>query len=81
MATAMTAVGAASGSRAFIAGRRFSWLTPRRLRLITIALMAAALLASATLVSGTGPGAGQQPAGKASPAGHPAAKAPAAERR
>jgi hypothetical protein len=71
MASAMTAVGAASGTRAFIAGRGFSWLTPRRLRIFTIALMAAALLAAATLVSGTGPGAGQQQVGKA----------PAAERR
>ena len=71
MASAMTAVGAASGARAFIGGRRFSWLTPRRLRAITIVLLAAALLASATWVSGTGPGSGQQQVGKA----------PAAERR
>lgn len=71
MASAMGAVGAASGTRAFIASRHFGWLTPRRLRALTIVLLAAALLASATLVSGTGPGSGQQQVGKA----------PAAERR
>jgi hypothetical protein len=54
-AGATGAVGAASGTRAFIAGRHFSWLTPRRLRVLTIVLLTAALLASATLVSCTEP--------------------------
>jgi hypothetical protein len=54
MATAMTAVGAASGARAYLGSRRFSWLTPRRLRAITLVLAVAAVLASATLVSGSG---------------------------
>jgi len=54
MASAMTAVGAASGTRAYLGTRHFSWLTPRRLRKITIALLVGALFASATLVSGTG---------------------------
>jgi hypothetical protein len=53
MATAMTAVGAASGARAYLGGRRYRWLTPRRLRALTVALAALAVLASATLVSGT----------------------------
>ena len=53
MAGAMTAVGAASGTRAYLGTRHFSWLTPRRLRNITIALLVAALAASATLVSGS----------------------------
>ena len=53
MATAMTAGATASGARAFIAARHFSWLTPARLRTITIALLVAAFLASATLVSGS----------------------------
>jgi hypothetical protein len=53
MASAMTAVGAASGTRAYLGSRHFSWLTPRRLRKITIALVVAALAASATLVSGS----------------------------
>jgi hypothetical protein len=71
MASAMGAVGAASGMRAFVASRHFSWLTPRRLRVLTIVLLTAALLASATLVSGAGSGSGQQAGGKA----------PVAERR
>jgi hypothetical protein len=54
MATAMTAVGAASGTRAFLGSRRAAWLTPRRLRAITVGLAIMAVLASATLVSGTG---------------------------
>ena len=53
MASAMTAVGAASGARAYLGGRRFSWLTARRLRAITIALAVGAVVASATLVSGS----------------------------
>jgi hypothetical protein len=55
MASAMTAVGAASGTRAYIASRRFRWLTPGRLKAITIVLFAAAMIASATLVSGSAP--------------------------
>jgi hypothetical protein len=55
MASAMTAVGAASGTRAYLSHRRFVWLTPRRLRAITIGLVVAALVASATLVSGSSP--------------------------
>jgi hypothetical protein len=51
-------------TRAFVASRHFSWLTPRRLRALTIVLLTAALLVSATLVSGTAPGSGQQAAGK-----------------
>jgi hypothetical protein len=54
MATAMAAVGAASGARAYLGTRRFSWLTPRRLRAMTFAFAIGAILASATLVGGTG---------------------------
>jgi hypothetical protein len=53
MAGAMTAVGAASGVRAYVGHRRFSWLTPRRMRTFTIVLVIAALVASATLLSGS----------------------------
>lgn len=53
MAGAMTATAGASGLRAWLATRRFAWLTPRRLRAITIALVAGALLASTALVSGS----------------------------
>jgi hypothetical protein len=54
MAGAMTAVGSASGIRAWVANRHFAWLTPPRLKALTIFLGVAALLASATLVSGSG---------------------------
>jgi hypothetical protein len=54
MSTAMAAVGTASGLRAFVAGRRYSWLTPRRLRAVTFVLATCAVIASATLVSGSG---------------------------
>jgi hypothetical protein len=53
MAGAMTAVGSASGIRAWVANRHFAWLTPSRLRAVTIVLFAAAMIASATLVSGS----------------------------
>ena len=54
MATAMTAAGAASGTRAYLGTRRYAWLTAKRLRAITIVLAIGAVLASATLVSGSG---------------------------
>jgi len=54
MASAMTAVGAASGARAYLGSRRYTWLTPERLKRITMVLVVAALVASATLVSGSG---------------------------
>jgi hypothetical protein len=51
----MSAGATASGTRAFVANRHFAWLTPRRLRALTIVLLGAATLASATLVSGSTP--------------------------
>jgi hypothetical protein len=53
MATAMTAGAGVSGTRAFIAAKHLSWMTPRRMRAITATLVCAGLLASATLVSGS----------------------------
>jgi hypothetical protein len=53
VATAMTAGAGVSGTRAYIAGRHLSWITPRRMRAITATLVCAGLLASATLVSGS----------------------------
>jgi hypothetical protein len=53
MATAMTAGAGVSGTRAYIAAKHFSWMTPRRMRAVTAALLAAGLLASTTLVSGS----------------------------
>ena len=59
MAGAMTATAGAAGTRAWLATRAFGWLTPGRLKAITIVLVAGALLASMVLVSGTaGAGAG-----------------------
>ena len=53
MATAMTVGAGVSGTRAYIAHKHFSWLTPRRLRVITVSLLGAGFIASATLVSGS----------------------------
>jgi hypothetical protein len=49
MVTAMTSVAAASGTRSWLSHRRAEWLTPRRLRYITVALFTAAILAAGTL--------------------------------
>ena len=54
MTTAMAAVGTASGLRAFIANRRYAWVTPRRLRALTFVLIATAVIVSATFVGGSG---------------------------
>jgi hypothetical protein len=72
MAGAMTAVGAASGARAYVASRGFAWITPRRLKALTVVLTFAALAASATLVSGSSATPKQ--------AGHPPAQAGTAQR-
>jgi hypothetical protein len=54
MMTAMTSTAAASGVRSWLHTRRYEWLTPERMRRVTIGLVAAALIASATLISGSG---------------------------
>jgi hypothetical protein len=54
MIGAMTAGAAATGTRSWLATRRWAWLTPVRLRRITIGLLVVALVASATVLSGTG---------------------------
>jgi hypothetical protein len=54
MMGAMTAGAAATGTRSWLATRRWTWLTPVRLRRLTIGLLVAALVASATVLSGTG---------------------------
>ncbi|MDO8189166.1 hypothetical protein Q5424_25055 [Conexibacter sp. JD483] len=51
----MTATAGASGIRAWLATRTYGWLTPRRLKAITIGLIAVALLASMVLVRGSSP--------------------------
>jgi hypothetical protein len=46
MTYAITSVGAAGGIRAWVASRSPSWMTPRRLRMITAALLTVAVLAA-----------------------------------
>jgi hypothetical protein len=43
---AATSVGAAGGIRAWVVSRRPDWMTPRRLRLLTAALLTLAVLAA-----------------------------------
>jgi hypothetical protein len=49
MVTAMTSVAAASGTRSWLAQKRADWLTPKRLRYITIGLCVLAVIASGLL--------------------------------
>jgi hypothetical protein len=53
MMGAMSAGASATGARSWLGSRRWSWLTQRRLRRITFALLAAALVAASTLLSGS----------------------------
>jgi hypothetical protein len=55
MIGAMSTGAAATGTRSFLASRHFSWLTPKRMRLVTASLLGAALLASSFIVSGSTP--------------------------
>jgi hypothetical protein len=68
MIGAMGAGAGATGTRAWVAHRGFRWMTPGRLRAITVALLASALIAASTL-SGSTPHAAH---------GSPAHGAPAA---
>ena len=51
MMGAMTAGAAASSTRGWLATRKWTWLTPERLRAITVALLVVALAAAATVLS------------------------------
>ncbi|MCW2990415.1 MAG: hypothetical protein JWM73_1009 [Solirubrobacterales bacterium] len=62
MAAAMTAGATATGTRSYIAAKQFAWVTPTRLKRITLALIAVALLSSSLIISGSG-----SPAGSATP--------------
>jgi hypothetical protein len=53
MMGAMTAGAGATGARSWLATRRWSWLTPQRLRHITFGLLTVALIAASTLLSGS----------------------------
>jgi hypothetical protein len=50
---AMTAASAATGFRAWLQNHHFGWLTPRRMRSLTIAAMCAAGLVSTVGFSGS----------------------------
>jgi hypothetical protein len=54
MMGAMTATASATGVRAWLASRRWSWLTPKRMRAATIGLLTAALIVSAVAFGGSG---------------------------
>ena len=53
MGAAMGVGATATGTRSYIAAKHFSWVTPRRMKAITAALLASSLLSSAFLVSGS----------------------------
>jgi hypothetical protein len=55
MASAMVAGAAASGMRAWLATHSPSWMTPRRLKLATGALLAAGVLAAGSHVAPNAP--------------------------
>ncbi len=54
MATAMTTGAAATGMRAWLATRSPSWMTPRRLKRATVAILAVGVLASGTHMAPNG---------------------------
>jgi hypothetical protein len=52
MATATVAAAGATGVRAWLATRSWSWLTPSRLRAATVALVTAGVVVAGTLSAG-----------------------------
>ena len=52
---AIVATAAVSGARSWIAARRFEWMTPARMKTITITLVVAGLAASSVGFSGSTP--------------------------
>jgi hypothetical protein len=74
----MAAASCATGFRSWLQTHNFTWLTPRRLRALTIGAMCAAGLVSTIGVSGATPGAGARTAPAATHvAGPPAGTAAA----
>ena len=73
MMGAMGAGATATGTRSWLAHRGYRWLTPRRMRAISLALLAGALLAASTLSGST-----RHPASGSQAAAHPAPAAAAA---
>jgi hypothetical protein len=58
MIGAMSTGAAATGARSYIAAKHFSWVTPRRMKMITATLLGSALIASSFVVSGSTPRSG-----------------------
>ncbi len=54
MMGAMSAGATVTGTRSWLATRHWTWLTPQRLRRVTIAMVLAGLALSATILSGSG---------------------------
>jgi hypothetical protein len=71
MIGAMSTGAAATGTRSYIATRHFSWMTPRRMKLITASLLGSALFASSFIFGGSTPS-------PQTAAAHPASASPAA---
>jgi hypothetical protein len=67
MMGAMTAGAGASGARAWLGRMKLSWLTPRRLRRITIALVVVALGLATTIAGSTPRSAGAHPGTRSVP--------------
>ena len=61
----MTAATAATGFRSWLQNHHFGWLTPRRMRALTLSAMSAAALASTVGLSGS-----STPAHASAPAHH-----------
>jgi hypothetical protein len=59
----MAAAAGATGVRSWLQARHLTWLTPRRMKFVTIGLCAAALLVSTVGLSGSGASAHHAPAG------------------
>jgi hypothetical protein len=53
-ATATVAVGSASGIRAWLRGHTGEWLTPARMKAITVGLLTLAVIVSGVGLGGTG---------------------------
>jgi hypothetical protein len=50
----MAAAAGATGVRSWLQAHHLTWLTPKRMKIVTIALMVAALLVSTIGLSGSG---------------------------
>ncbi len=57
----MAAAAGATGVRSWLQNQHLTWLTPQRLRAVTITLMVVALLVSTVGLSGSGRAPGRHP--------------------